>query len=131
MQPAPVPANVAEALSMLDAALDHLNAADWGSLPTEIHRQALTGLGRAEAKQTAARTAALAAFDAASGYTADGHGGPVPWLRGVTRITKPAAQEQAGWPRRLHRHPRLGKAMTAGWLSPSWAKLFATWNDRL
>jgi hypothetical protein len=131
MQSAPVPANVAEALSMLDAALDHLNATDWGSLPAAVQREALTGLGQAEARQTAARTAALGAFDASSGYTADGHGGPVPWLTGVTRVTKPAAREQAGWVRRLDRHPRIGKALAAGEISVSWAKLFAAWNDRL
>jgi uncharacterized protein DUF222 len=131
MQSASAPANAAEALSMLDAALDHLNATDWGSLPASVQRKALTGLGRAEAKQTAARTAALTAFDATSGYTADGHGGPVPWLTGATRVTKPAAREQAEWLRRLDRHPRIAAALAAGWLSPSWAKQFAAWNDRL
>jgi hypothetical protein len=57
MQPAPAPANVAEALSMLDTALDHLAAADWASLPPAVRREALTGPGRSEADRGAHRRA--------------------------------------------------------------------------
>jgi len=40
-------------------------------------------------------------------------------------VTRPAAREQAGWPRRLDRHPRTGKALATAEISPSRAKLLA------
>ena len=40
-------------------------------------------------------------------------------------MTRPAAREQAGWPRRLDRHPRTGKALATAEISPSRAKLLA------
>ena len=48
------PANVAEALSMLDRALGALATADAGSLPTPVQAQALRALERAEASTAAA-----------------------------------------------------------------------------
>src|SRR5215831_12217576 len=75
------PASVAGALSMLDRALDALNAADAGSLPTPVQAQALRALERAEARHTAARARFLAAFTAQDGYEDDGQGSARVWLR--------------------------------------------------
>ena len=48
------PVGLADALALLDRALDHLNATDAASLPASVQAEALRALGRAEAKHTAA-----------------------------------------------------------------------------
>ena len=90
------PANVAEALSMLDRALGALATADAGSLPTPVQAQALRALERAEARHTAARAQFLAAFTAQDGYEDDGQGSARMWLRWQTRVTKAAAAGRGG-----------------------------------
>jgi Domain of unknown function (DUF222) len=125
------PAGVAAALAMLDRALDALNAADVGSLPAAAQAEALRALGRAEAKQTAARAQVLAAFTAQSSYEDDGHGSARVWLRWQTQITAGAAAGAVGWVRRLAGHPVIGRALAAGQISPSWARAICDWNDRL
>ena len=125
------PAGVAEALGMLERALDHLNAADAASLPSSVQAQALRVLERAEAKQTAARARVLAAFAGQAAYEDDGQGSARTWLRWQTRITQRAAAGAVGWARRLATHPVIGEAMAAGRLSESWAKQVCAWTDRL
>jgi hypothetical protein len=49
------PSGVAEALTMLDRALDHLAAMDAASLPTWAQAEVLRALERAGAKHTATR----------------------------------------------------------------------------
>lgn len=120
------PAGVAAALAMLDRALDALNAADVGSLPAAVQAEALRALGRAEAKQTAARAQVLAAFTAQSSYEDDGHGSARVWLRWQTQITSGAAAGAVGWMRRLAGHPVIGRALAAGQISPSWAPARST-----
>ena len=99
------PANVADALAMLDRALAALNAADAASLPTAVQAQALRALERAEARHTAARARFLAAFTAQDGYEHDGQGSARTWLRWQTRVTRAAAAGAVGWARRLAAHP--------------------------
>jgi Domain of unknown function (DUF222) len=125
------PAGVDAALGMLDRALDALNAADVGSLPAAVQAEALRALGRAEAKQTAARARVLAAFTAQDGYEDDGHGSARVWLKWQTQITAGAAAGAVGWMRRLAVHPVIGRALAAGQLSPSWARQVCDWTDRL
>ena len=73
------PAGVAEALALLERALDHLNAADVASLPASVQGEALRALERAEAKHTAARSRVLGAFAGQGGFEDDGvrHEAPV------------------------------------------------------
>jgi hypothetical protein len=118
-------------MAQLDAAMDYLTSADWASLPSAVQAEALSGFARAEARQTAARTAALAAFDADNGYRFDGQSGPRPWLAHITRVTKPAAADAVRWLRLLGRHPRIAAALSGGAISASYGKEFAAWNDRL
>ncbi|HYB88296.1 MAG TPA: DUF222 domain-containing protein, partial [Streptosporangiaceae bacterium] len=125
------PASVSEALTMLDRALDVLTAADAGSLPVVVQAQVLRALGRAEARETAARARVLAAFDAQDGYEDDGQGSAGMWLRWQTRITKNAAAGTVGWMRRLAAHPVIAEALAAGHISPSWAKPICDWSERL
>jgi hypothetical protein len=125
------PANVAEALRMLDRALDHLNAADAASLPANVQAETLRALGRAESKHTAARARVLSAFAGQAAYEDDGQGSAGTWLRWQTRVTKGAAAGAVGWARRLAAHPVIGAALAAGELSESWGKQICAWTDRL
>ena len=125
------PANVAEALSMLDRALGALTNADAGSLPTPVQAQALRALERAEARHTAARAQFLAAFTAQDGYEDDGQGSARMWLRWQTRVTRAAAAGAVGWTRRLAVHPVIAAGLAEGQLSASWARAVCGWSDRL
>jgi uncharacterized protein DUF222/HNH endonuclease len=125
------PASVAHALAMLDRALDHLNAADAGSLPSSVQAEALRALERAGAKHTAARARMLGAFAGQAAYEDDGHGSARTWLKWRTRVTAGAAAGAVGWVRRLEAHPVIGGALAAGDLSESWAKQISAWTDRL
>src|SRR5580692_12807317 len=102
---------LADALAMLDRALDHLNAADVASLPASVQAEALRELGRAEAKHTAARARVLGAFAAQGGCEDDGHGTARTWLKWQTRITTGAAAGAVGWARRLAGHPVIAAAL--------------------
>src|SRR5689334_21486281 len=125
------PANVADALAMLDRALGALAAADAGSLPTPVQAQALRALERAEAKHTAVRAQILAAFTAQDGYEDDGQSSARMWLRWQTRVTKAAAAGAMGWMRRLAVHPVIAQALAEGQMSASWARAVCSWSDRL
>ncbi|MBV9857881.1 MAG: DUF222 domain-containing protein [Streptosporangiaceae bacterium] len=125
------PAILADALAMIDAGLGYFNAIDVAGLSSAAQAETLVALGRAQATQTAAHAAVLAAFTACGGYEADGYGGPVPWLMYVTRVTKAAARGAAGWMRRLSNHPRVAQALAAREVSESWARQFCEWSDRL
>jgi Domain of unknown function (DUF222) len=125
------PSSVTEALGMLERAVDYLNAADVGSLPSGVQAEVLRVLGRAEAKHTAARTRVLAAFAGQAGYEDDGHGSAGSWLRWQTRMTTGAAAGAVGWVRRLAAHPVIAEALAAGALSESWARQVCAWTDRL
>jgi hypothetical protein len=125
------PTSVAEAMAILDRALDHLNAADAASLPGTVQADVLRGLERAEAKHTAARARVLAAFAGQAAYEDDGLGSERTWLKWQTRVTAAAASGAVGWVRRLDAHPAIADALAAGDLSPSWAKQVCAWTDRL
>ena len=125
------PADVAEALAMLDRALGALADADAASLPTPVQAQALRALERAEARHTAARAQLLAAFTAQDGYEDDGQGSARMWLRWQTRVTRAAAAGAVGWMRRLAAHPVIAAALAEGQLSASWARAVCGWSDRL
>ena len=84
------PASAAQALTMLDHALDYLTSADAASLPSATQAQALRALERAEAKHTAARARVLAAFAGQGGFEDDGHGTARTWLKWQTRVTQAA-----------------------------------------
>jgi hypothetical protein len=125
------PANVTDALGMLDRALGYLAAADAAALPASVQAGALLALAKAEAQHTVARSRVLAAFAAQGGYEYDGHGSARTWLRWRGRVTRGAAAGAMGWMRRLSAHPVIGEALAAGELSESWARQICEWTDRL
>jgi uncharacterized protein DUF222 len=125
------PSGVAEALTMLDRALDHLAAVDAASLPTSAQAEVLLALERAGAKHIATRGRVLAAFAAQAGYEDDGHRSARTWLKWQARITAGAAAGAVGWARRLAAHPAIADALGAGDLSESWAREICGWTYRL
>jgi hypothetical protein len=66
-QSAPVPADVVEALALIEAGLDFLNEADLPVLPVSTLADSLRAWSRLEAKRTTAEAAVLVAFDAVEG----------------------------------------------------------------
>jgi hypothetical protein len=125
------PSTVTEALTMLHRALDHLNGADAGSLPSSVQAEVLRALERAGAKHTAARSRVLAAFAGQAAYEDDGQGSARAWLKWQTRVTTGAAAGAVGWVRRLAAHPVIATALAAADLSESWARQMCAWTDRL
>ncbi len=123
--------SVEAGLVTLERALDALNASEVASLPAEVQARALRVLERAEAKHTAARARILAAFNAQGAYEDDGQGSARVWLKWQTRITSGAAAGAVAWMKRLTAHPVIERALAAGEISPSWARAFCAWNDRL
>jgi hypothetical protein len=116
---------------MVQAGLSFLAASEPAGLPTSVQAEVLTGLERAEAQLTAARTRTLAAFAGSHGYEADGQFGPKPWLRAFTRVTRGAADAALAWVRRLDAHPAVAAVLAAGDLSESWAREICRWTSKL
>jgi hypothetical protein len=130
-QPSAVPASVADAVALAQAALGFLAKADVASLPSAAQADCLRALGRMESLQTAARTGVLAAFMAGGGCEDDGQGSAKAWLRWQTRITSGAAAGAVGWVRRIAAHPAVGEALAAAEISPSWAREICGWTRKL
>ena len=115
----------AEAMAAVTAGLTALAGADMTALTPAEHEEVLHGLGAAEARVVAARSAVLAAFEA------DGAGSARSWLQWRTRITPSAASAAVAWTRRLRAHPDVAAALAAGVISPSWARQVCDWTGVL
>jgi hypothetical protein len=114
-----VPATVAEALCMADAALGFLRDPGAGSLvPAELGG-VLEAMGALGGKFAAARAAVLARFEAERAYTADGHGSSTAWLKARGRVTGQAAGAQVRQMRQFRDHPVIEEAVAGGEVSPS------------
>ena len=131
MTAAAPPASAAEALGMLGSALGYLAAADATQMAAEVQAQCLKGLEQAEAAGTAARASILGAFTAGKGYCDDAAYSPRAWLIRHTKVTKGTATRHTGWVRRARAHPRIARAMAAGELTESWARMICGWTDQL
>ena len=119
------------ALAAVAAGLAELAGLDMTTLTTDEQAEVLRTVSRAEAQALAARSAALAAFDASGGFEADGMAGSRSWLRWQTRVTTSAAAGAVGWMRRLRAHPEVAAALAGGLISPSWARHICDWTDAL
>ncbi len=126
------PGNAAQALAAVRAGLAFLAAAtDPADLTGAERADLLRGLCQAESQHLAARSAVLAAFDAADDHCADAQPTSRTWLRWQARTTSAAAGAAVAWARRLRGHPRVAAALAAGDISPSWARHIIDWTDRL
>jgi hypothetical protein len=135
------PQTPAEALCMLDAALDYLNGdflngpggpgVDSAALAGADLSGVLESLGGLSAKFAAARSAVLARFDARRGHQADGYGSSASWLAAKGRTTRRAANAEVRRMRQFSAHPLIAAAVASGELSESWAVEIAEWTRRL
>jgi Domain of unknown function (DUF222) len=126
-----VPPGAAEALAAVEAGLGYLAAADVAGWPAEALAGCLRALGRAESAQLAARSRAMAAFNAQGGFEADGQATVRTWLRWQTQITNAASYGATGWMRRLAVHPRVLTALGAAQVTSSFARLICDWSELL
>ena len=131
MSAVPSPASTSEALTMVQAGLGYLAAADATAMPAETQAQCLRMLEQAHSMGTAARTSVLAAFTVGQGYYADADYSPRAWLVNRTRITKGTAVAYTAWVRRAAAHPEVAAVLAAGEMSESFARTICTWTDRL
>jgi len=124
------PQAVAEALRMMDAALDFLNGPGLGGVEAAGLGGVLESLAGLGGKAAAARAAALSRFDAARGYAADGHGSTAGWLASRARTTRKAANAEVRQMRQFSAHPVIAAAVASGGLSGSWAGEIAGWTGK-
>ena len=125
------PRTEADALSMMDAALDLLTSADMRGLGTGVQREALAALGRITARTSAVRAATLAAFEAAGGPEEDGYRNGAAWLRFSDGESKGAARAESKQARTLAAHPVVAGALAAGRIRGSIAALITGWTGKL
>ena len=125
------PQTAGEAVGLVLAGLGWLARADLASVPVAVQADVLRELERAVSVHTAARAAALSAFDAATGYEDDGQRSPRTWLRWQTQVTGAAASGSVQWMRRLRAHPAVADALAGGRISESWARQICDWTDQL
>ena len=88
-----VPANMAEALRMVEYGAGFMADADTASMPTDEISQYLHGLERTDAVCAVARGRLLAAHDAKDGPVADGQRTIRVWLVNCLRVTRGQAAE--------------------------------------
>jgi hypothetical protein len=126
-----VPATVADALRMADAALSYLRDPGAASLlPAELGG-VLESVGVLTGKLGAAKAAILNRFDAERAYTCDGHGSATAWLKDRGRMTGQAAAAEVRQMRQFGAHPVIEMAVATGEVSQSWAAKLAEWTGRL
>jgi hypothetical protein len=118
-------------MAMVHAGLGFLAAADATAMAAETQARCLHALEQATAMGTAARTAILAAFTSAQGYSADADYSPRAWLVNRTRVTKAAAVGYTAWVRRAAAHPQVAQLLAAAKMSESYARTICGWTDKL
>jgi hypothetical protein len=127
-----VPGSAAEALAVIGTALDYLGGPGIGEADPAALGGMLEALAVVDAKHAAVRLGLLARFDANDCHDRDGYQSTASWLAGKTKTTLRQARAEMKQARRMTLiHPRLGEAMTAGWLSPAWAGSIAGWTGKL
>jgi hypothetical protein len=134
-----VPANMDDALKMLDAALGmqqcvlgFLASQDAAGLPTEAVADQLRALERASAVQAALRGRLLEVFDVQDGHLASGQRSTRAWLVHSLRVTKGRAGEYRAVQALARSHPVLHAALAEGGvLTESEALQLARWTKAI
>jgi hypothetical protein len=122
---------VAEALSMMDAALDYLDGPEGAALETSSLGDVLESLTGISGRFAAVRASILARFDAAEAHDADGYGSSATWLTATGKMTRKAANAQVRQMRQLRDHPELRAALAGKGITESWAAEMAGWTSKL
>ena len=131
-----VPANMDDAMKMLDAALgmqqcvlEFLAAQDAAGLPAGAVADQLRAMERADAVGAALRGRLLEVFDAQDGHLADGQRTTRTWLVHSLRVTRGQAAEYQAVQALARGHRVLHAALAEGWvLTTSEALQLARWT---
>ena len=134
-----VPANMDDAMKMLDAALGmqqcvlrFLAAQDAASLPGQAVADQLRALERNDAVGAALRGRLLEVFDAQDGHLADGQRTTGTWLVHSLRVTRAQAGEYRAVQALARSHRVLHAALAEGWvLTKSEALQLARWTKAI
>ena len=127
-----VPGSVAQALSMMGAALDYINGPAGDLVQPAGLGEVLAALAAINAKHTAARMRLVSRFDANDCHDSDGYPTTASWLAGRTKVVLARARAEVRLARAMTgAHPALADAMAAGELSLSWATGIAGWTAQL
>ena len=124
-----VPANIDEALRMLQSAAGYLADLEAAELPSPTLAGCLQGMERAGAVLTVAQARSLTAFGAKEGYLADGQRTMRTWEVNVLRVTRGQASEyQAVQALTRDHEPLLGGLREGDVITKSVALQLARWT---
>jgi hypothetical protein len=131
-----VPANMDDAMKMLDAALGmqqcvlrFLAGEDAAGLPARAVADQLRALERTDAVESALRGRLLEVFDAQDGHLADGQRSTRAWLVHSLRVTRGQAAEYLAVQALARSHRVLHAALAEGWvITKSEALQLARWT---
>jgi hypothetical protein len=126
-----VPASAAEALEMLESAMEFLADADAADMPAEALADCLRGLERADAIEAAARGRFLEAFDAKNGHLADGRRNTRTWLVHCLRVTRGQAGEHKAIQALAREHQPLLAGLREQAVTTSVALQLARWTGSI
>jgi Domain of unknown function (DUF222) len=134
-----VPANMDDAMKMLDAALgmqqcvlEFLAAQDTAGLPAGAAADQLRAMERTDAVGAALRGRLLVVFDAQDGHLADGQRTTRTWLVHSLRVTKGQAGEYQAVQALARSHQVLHAALAEGWvLTKSETLQLARWTSAI
>src|ERR1700677_1065061 len=121
-----MPGTLADALGMLDRALDFLNGPGRDADPAALG-DVLRGLAGIGSKYAAARMHFLATFDSGDCHDADGFPTTPTWLAWHTRTAPAKARQELREARQVTARPAMDAGMAQGWLSLSWAAKIREW----
>jgi len=124
-----VPASAAEALEMLESAMEFLADADAAGMPAEALADCLRGLERADAIEAVARGRFLEAFDAKDGHLADGRRNSRTWLVHCLRVTRGQAGEHQAIQTLAREHQPLLAGLREQAVTKSVALQLARWTS--
>ena len=123
-----VPASAAEALEMLESAMEFLADADAADMTAEALADCLRGLERADAIEAAARGRFLEAFDAKDGHLTDGRRNTRTWLVHCLRVTRGQAGEHKAIQALAREHQQLLAGLREQAVTKSVALQLARWT---
>jgi hypothetical protein len=123
-----VPASAAEALEMLESAMEFLADADAADMTAEALADCLRGLERADAIEAAARGRFLEAFDAKDGHLTDGRRNTRTWLVHCLRVTRGQAGEHKAIQALAREHRPLLAGLREQAVTKSVALQLARWT---
>jgi hypothetical protein len=125
-----VPGSAADALRLMDAALDFFDGPGGDALDAAALGPVLAALGGLSASFAAIRAAILSRFDSAAAYGTDGYGSTAAWLAATGRTTRAAANAEVRKMRLMREHPEIRQALARKEVSESWATEIAQWTAR-